>query len=163
MVAMRQALRFAVPLVLLFIVACASAGPPYGAAENTIPPVPSTMARIFLYRWLEPYDSTDPAIAYFNGKEVAVSRPGSVLYRDVAPGRYTVSIFSRGRYPDQFKTVVLRPGETAYARIESAQSWQPCGGSGKAGTEGCDMTFVVVFVSPVVAQDEIRDLAFIHG
>lgn len=166
MTPMRRATRYAILLLLLVISGCAPAGPPFGSVASTVPPVPAGMARVYFYRWLEPYESTAPTTAYLNGKPVAVSWMGSVLYRDVAPGQYLVSVFSRGQYPNQFKTVVLRPGETAYARIESLQSWAPCGGSGGGGasaTEGCFDTFVVVMVSPAVAQYEMRDLQFIQG
>ena len=160
---LRRTVRSAVLLTLLAISACAPAEPPFGTVASDIPPVPAQMARLYFYRALEPYETNAPTTASLNGNPIVVAWMGSVTYRDVAPGQYLISVFSRGQYPNQFKTVVLRPGETAYARIESAQAWQPCGGSGKVGTEGCDMTYVVVIVSPVVAQDEMRDLAFIHG
>ena len=160
-------LRAALLLLLLGIVGCAPPGPPFASVASTIPPAPNGMARIFFYRWLEPYETLAPTTASLNGKPIAVTETGAVLYRDVAPGQYTISIQSQGVYPNQFKTITLQPGDVAYARIESLRSWSPCGGGsesgGGGGDEGCWDTFVVQIMDPAVAQYEMRDLRFIRG
>jgi hypothetical protein len=164
-------LRCAVLLLLLAIGGCAPAGPPFASVAGTIPPVPQGAARIFFYRWLEPYETAAPARAYLNGNPIGVTETGAVFYRDVAPGAYTISIQSQGVYPNQFKTVTLRPGDVAYARIGSLRSWAACGGGGGGGDgggggggeSGCWDTFVVVLMDPVQAQAEMRDLRFIAG
>jgi hypothetical protein len=120
--------------------------------------VPPGAARVFFYRWLEPYESNAAQLAYLNGSPIGVTEAGAVLYRDVAPGQYTIAVQSEGIYPDQYKTVVLRPGEVAYARIESIQSWNAC-----RRTESCGNTFVVEVVNPVVARAEMQDLRFLGG
>jgi hypothetical protein len=157
--------RYAALTVLLALGACAPAGPPF--ASVALPPVPNGMARIYFYRWLEPYETVAPTTAYLNGQEVGVTETGSVLYRDVQPGQYLISVFSEGVFPNQFKTVVVRPGEQVYARIESLKSWWPCGsgGGGIAGgsTSGCADTFVVQIMDPAVARYEMRTLRLIAG
>jgi hypothetical protein len=164
---MRTAWKGVLLVLLLAIGGCAPAGPPFASVASTLPPVPQGSARIYFYRWLEIYETTSPSRAYLNGDRVGVTQTGTVFYRDVAPGQYTISVDSEGIYPGQFKTVVLRPGDVAYARIESLRSWVPCGGGmegsdGGAG-EGCADTFVVVLMDPTQAQAELGNLRFIPG
>jgi hypothetical protein len=168
MPAMRTALKCTLLVVLLALGGCAPAGPRFAAVASTLPPVPQGSARIYFYRWLEIYETTSPTPAFLNGNRVGVTETGAVFYRDVAPAQYTISVTSEGKYPDQFKTVILKPGDVAYARIESLRSWTPCGGGGSDAAnggagEGCADTFVVVLVDPAVAQSELGDLRFIPG
>jgi hypothetical protein len=153
--------------VLLALFGCAPPGPPFASIAATIPPTQPGTARVFFYRWLEPYETLAPSVAFLNGQPIGVTEPGAVLYRDVAPGQYTISVQSEDAFPNQFKTVVLRPGEIAYVRVESLQSWSTCGGGGGdlggGGTSGCRTTFVVQLVDPTVAQSEMHDLRFIRG
>ena len=133
----------------------------------------SRLAGLFGSHWgndqfaaLEPYESVAETEAFLNGKPVGVTETGAVFYRDVAPGQYTISVHSDGVFPDQFKTVILKPGDVAYARIESIKSWMSCGsGGGRSGgtTEGCEDTFVVVMIDPALAQADMHDLRFIRG
>ncbi|HUZ75010.1 MAG TPA: DUF2846 domain-containing protein [Stellaceae bacterium] len=159
--------RRAVLLSLLALGACAPQGPPFASVAGTLRPVPQGMARIFVYRWLEPYETLSPTAVSLNGRPVGVSDIGSVFYRDVAPGRYTISVQSDEVYPDQFKTVTLEPGEVIYVRIESLLTWSSCGGGGSdrggGSPSGCRNTFVVVIVDPTVAQYEMRGLRFTQG
>jgi hypothetical protein len=159
--------RRTILLSLVALAGCVPQGPPFASAAATIPPLPQGVARIFFYRWLEPYESITPTTAYLNGEAVGIAEPGAAAYRDVAPGQYLISVQSQGVFPDQFKTVVLKPGDTIYARIESIQTWWPCGGGGGkgggGGTEGCADTFVVVIMDPAVARYEMSDLRFIQG
>lgn len=164
------ALRGFVLLVLLAAASCAPPGPPFASVASTISPVPQGTARVFFYRWLEPYETLAPTVASLNNLPIGVTEPGAVLYRDVAPGQYLISVQSDGVYPNQFKTVVLQPGNVAYVRIASLRSWSPCGGGGGGGeggggggAEGCWDTFVVQIIDPAVALGEMRDLRFIQG
>jgi hypothetical protein len=152
-------------VILLAIAGCAPAGPPFASVAATLPPLAPGMARIFFYRWYEPYETLVPTTAFLNGRAVGITESGAVLYRDVAPGQYIVAVQSQGIYPNQFKTVVLRPGDVAYARIESLRSWSACGGGGAGGGGGgaCWDTFVVNLMDPIAAQAEMRDLRFIPG
>ncbi len=151
--------------ILLALSACAPAGPPYASVAATIPPVAPGMARIYFYRWLEPYETTTPSVAFLNGAPVGVTQTGAVFYRDVPPGQYTIAVQSDEIYPNQFKTVVLRPGDVAYARIESLRTWAFCSNIGRpSGSHtGCRDTFVVQLMDPRVAPGEMGDLRFIQG
>jgi len=161
-----RGLRGLVLLLLFATASCAPPGPPFASVAATIPPLQPGMARIFFYRWLEPYETLSVATAFLNNQPVGLTEPGSVLYRDVVPGQYLISVQSEGRYPNQFKTVVLQPGDVTYARIESLRTWMPCGGGGGVaggGDQGCWDTFVVVIMDPAVALSEMGDLWFIRG
>src|SRR6202041_1953290 len=105
------------------VAGCVAPGPRFANVAATIPPVPPGAARIFFYRLLEPYETLAYTTAYLNGNPVGTAEPGAVLYRDVAPGQYLISVKSEGLYKDQFKSVVLRPGDVAYAQIESLRNW----------------------------------------
>jgi hypothetical protein len=143
-------------LVLLVLAGCAPLGPPLGAAQ--LPPVPSGLARVFFYRPLEPYEAKDMANVLMNGQGVGASANGGVFYRDVQPGQYTITVAYSETYPNQFKTVVLRPGESAYVRIDSLSSWTAC-----TVLTNCYPTFVVRIVDPTVARGEMRSLNLIAG
>lgn len=162
---MRTALKCALFLLVVAISGCAPAGPPFASVAATLPPMAPNTARIFFYRWLEPYETMAPAIAYLNNQPVGVTETGAVLYRDVVPGQYTIKIQSEGVYPNQFKTVTLKAGDVAYVRVELLRSWSGCGGGGLGGGGGgaCWDTFVVNLMDPALARAEISDLRFIQG
>ena len=121
--------------------------------------MPPGAARVYFYRWLEPYNSTSASLAYLNGAPIGVTEPGAVLYRDVAPGQYTIAVQSAGVLQNQFKTVELRPGDTVYARIESLHIWDmAC-----RQHEDCGDTFLVQIMDPALARAEMQELRFISG
>lgn len=146
------------PMVFFFaaitlVAACAAggaqAGPTFAQAAAQLPPVPPDRARIFFYRDYEPYDSMGRPYVLLNGEVAGISEPGGVFYRDVAPGRYVVSVKSNTLYPGQEKTVDARGGETGYVKVESILSYN----SGDR-TYGPD-TFTVVVVDSADAQRDI--------
>jgi len=153
-------------LALAGLGACAPAGPPFASIAASLPPVPQGEARVYFYRWLEPYETTAESAVMLNGAPVGVSQTGAAFYRDVEPGRYTISVASRGIYPNQFKTVQLAAGQTAYVRIESLRAWcndSGGGNTGGGGGAGCFDTFVVELIDPAVALGEMHDLWYIRG
>jgi hypothetical protein len=154
-------------VLLLALSGCAPEGPPFATVAATIPPNPPGTARVFFYRWLEPYETTAPTIAFLNDQPIGVTEVGSVLYRDVAPGQYRISVQSDEMYPNQFKSVVLQAGDVAYVRIESLRSWSTCGSGGGGefggGATGCRDTFVVRIIDPTQARSEMGELRFIRG
>lgn len=146
-------------LLLLALAACAEP-PSFGTVASTLPPLPPGQARIFFYRWLEPYESLTMSTVYLNGAPVGVSQNGAVLYRDVAPGQYFISVFSQGTYPDQFKTVTVAAGQVLDVRIESLLSYKSsCGFWGDCNIP----TFVVHIVDPATGSEEMQNLRFIQG
>lgn len=86
-------------------------------------PPSSDLARVYFYREFEPYESLARPWIYLDGRPFVVSEPGGVSVRDVLPGRHDITVSSPGLYPDQFKRVHLRPGDTLYVRIDSLRSW----------------------------------------
>jgi hypothetical protein len=153
----RIARRF-ILIAALALSACVGAydGTPKFAGEATLPPLAPGLSRLFFYRPLEYYDVELGTTAYLNRQPVGFLRTGSILYRDMPPGSYFVSVLSRGAYPDQFKTVQIGAGQVWYFRIESLQSWSGCFG----GADGCrGDTFTVNVMDPAIARLQTTGLA----
>jgi len=131
---------------------------PFSAVEANLPPPAPGLARIYFYRALSYYDLPEGTSVYLNQQTVGFSRIGTVFYRDVTPGSYFISVLSRGAYPNQFKTVQTKPGQTWYVRIESLESWSGYGG-GDTDVHGA--TFTVNLINPAAARQEIRALSYL--
>ena len=138
---------------MALVAACAGggapAGPTFAQVAAQLLPVAPDRARIFFYRDYEPYESLGRPYVLLNGEVAGISEPGGVFYRDVAPGRYVVSVKSNTLYPDQEKTVDARGGETGFVKVESIQSYN-------AGDKTyVPDTFTVVVVGPADAERDI--------
>ena len=94
---MVKAAAAALALMLLGLAGCAPAGPPFASVAASVPPVPQGEARLYFYRWLEPYETVAESTVMLNGAPVAVSQTGAVFYRDVHPA--ATSSRSRARAP----------------------------------------------------------------
>jgi hypothetical protein len=151
--------RFALTLVLL-LAACVQTqnGP---VLSGPLPPQPPGTARLIFYRALTYYDSTAMTTVYLNGTPVGVSQVGSVFYRDVTPGQYDISVFSPRPYPNQFKSVVVGPGNVFYARIDTLPK-PPCPTRVAAGDCGDD-TFIVTVVDPTSGFQQVQGLRLLAG
>ena len=164
MVAARLSHRWARSLALLGVVlalaACGPRPPRYGEIASQVPPVRPDLARLYIYRDYEPYESLSRPYLYLNGARTGISEPGGVIYRDVPPGSYLISVDSVGIYPNQFKTVQMSAGGTYYAKITSLRSWDS--GDDMMRDFGAD-TFVVVLVDPEQAKREIPAMWFFGG
>jgi len=143
---------FRVLLVLLALGACAQP-PTFEQIAPRLPPLPPNMARIFVYRDYETYQSLAWAPVFFNGARVGAVGPGYVMMRDVPPGTYDIAVASQGLYPNQDKVVVAAPGQTFYAKIETLRGLDPTADRAVPLT-----TFVVVLVDPETARREIAHL-----
>jgi hypothetical protein len=152
--------RSLVLLGLLLVAACAAAGPRFGAVAGNLPPVPEGAARVYFYRALEPYEGDVPTTAFLNGVAVGVTQAGAVLYRDVAPGTYAISVASDAAFPNQFKSATLAAGATLYVRVETLESWA-CGG--KPPSDCNYTTFALSLIPAETAQQEMQDLEFLRG
>jgi hypothetical protein len=140
-------------LALLLGACSGRIGEPVFASIRTTP-VAADRARVYFYRAFEPYESLARPMIYLNAKSLAVSEPGGVLWRDVEPGAYEISVFSPGIYPNQFKDVLLRPGDTLYVRIDSLRNWY-------RGFNWEKDTFVVSLVGESEAEDEMASLRYV--
>jgi len=146
--------------VALALAACGPRPPTYGEVAAQVPPVSADRARLFIYRDYEPYESLSRPYLYLNGAVIGISEPGGVLYRDVPPGVYLISVDSYGIYPDQFKTVQMTAGQTYYSKITSLRSW--VSGSNLMLNSEAD-TFVVVLVDAEQARREMPAMWFFGG
>ncbi len=131
----------------------------FSAVEAKLPPPAHGQSRIYFYRLLSYYDVPDGTSVYLNQQNVGYSRIGTVFYRDVAPGSYFVSVLSRGAYPDQFKTIKVKPGQVWYIRVESLLSWSYSVGGGGIAARGD--TFTVNVIAPEAAKQEIQGLSYL--
>lgn len=93
------------------------AGAPAAAQIASAAPPPGA-ARIWFYRNYEPYGSRNYTSVSLNGAPVGQVPPeGTVFYRDVAPGRYHVTVASEGKDANQDSFVELAPGQQAFVKI----------------------------------------------
>jgi hypothetical protein len=156
---MARAFRLIVLSFALLLAACVPA-PQEPTLSGPLPPQPPETARLIFYRTLAYYDTTAMSTIYLNGTATGVSQVGAVLYRDVAPGRYDLSVFSPRPYPDQFKTVVVKAGDAFYVRIDTLPK-QSCS---RVAAESCFAdTFIVTVIDPAVGFQQIQGLRLIAG
>jgi hypothetical protein len=147
----------AMPLGLLLVLG-ACAGPPRepAFASVALPPVPADKARIFFYRFSQPYESLLLSPIYLNRREAAVSVPGEVSTLDVAPAEYELYVYSRYDFPNSFKHVDLRPGDALYVRVDAMRNW-----AGDCFAEW--PTFVSTLVPAEQARAEMAVLRYSEG
>jgi hypothetical protein len=151
-------LRQAALTLMLVLTACAGGGgppgTPYAQVAAQIPKLTPDQARFFFYRYYEPYEGLDRPCISLNGAVAAISEPGGVSYRDVAPGTYLVSVYSPGLYPNQDKTVAIKAGETVYVLIQSNRAYNE-------GFENYSpATFVVAITDPAEGQRRIETMVY---
>jgi hypothetical protein len=140
--------------VLLLLGACSGlAREPYFSSADTAP-IATDRARIYFFRELEPYESLARPWMYIDGRPVLISEPGGVSFRDVSPGSHQIAVFSPGIYPNQFKRVVLQPGDTLYVRTESLRNWY-------RGFNWEQDTFVVALIDESDARTEMAKLRYV--
>jgi hypothetical protein len=134
---------------------CACAGPPRGPTFATValPPVPADKARIFFYRAYQPYESLALSPIYLNRREAAVSVPGEVSTLDVAPAEYEIYVYSRNDFPNAFKHVALRSGDSLYVKVDALRNW-----AGDCFAEW--PTFVATIMPPEQARAEMAGLRY---
>ena len=161
-ICIRQLLRHsasAAALVLLFFglsQMTAIAAPAAGT------PAPAT-ARIYVYRAYEPWQTLATPYLRFNGAAVGLSRPGAATYRDVPPGRYTVSVDSDGADAYQFATIDVVAGETAYIKVESLAGWDSGGGGGRGSAGWARDTFYTRLIPDPLAAREMIGMPLYGG
>jgi hypothetical protein len=153
MTAMINRLPFALGFTLLLMATASCAAPP-AAAPYLATPIPPGMARIWLYRDLNPNDVMAEAYIRLNGAAAGVSAPGGAFYRDVPPGRYHIHVDS---YVDDLHNdgdVALAPGTEAYAKVLPLENYVQ-GGGGAAGGGYRRNSFVVWLYPPDVARPAV--------
>jgi hypothetical protein len=147
-------------LLLIVLAACTSAV--VVAIPGPIPPPAPGAAQIILYRDIGYYEPSDVLRLALNRQPAGVLPRGDVLYRNVAPGSYTISFSPTRPDPYQFKTVTLGPGDVAYIKL-AALPVRPCNWFGP-GFGDCDINgYTAMIMHPAVAQQEIQGLTLIAG
>jgi hypothetical protein len=144
-------------VIILLLVAFFGWVPRPGFAETA--GSPPGYARIWIYRYDEPYVSLATPYVRFNGRIVGVSQPGGVFYRDVPPGVYHVTVDSEGRDVNQFADVAVVAGQQVYIQVQVSKDWN-CGGGGgsRGGGEWCRPTFYTRLQLPQVGAAAIAML-----
>jgi hypothetical protein len=152
---MRRAL---LPLFIALLTGCTN--PAVVAIPGPIPPPPPGMAQIILYRQIGYYEPSDVLRVALNQYPTGILPRGTVLYRNLAPGSYTISFSPTRPDPDQFKTVALGAGQVVYVKL-AALPVRPCTGRSIAG---CDMNgYTTMLMTPAAAQQELQGLTLISG
>lgn len=88
-------------------------------------PPPPGLARVWFLRQFEPSESLWTPMMYVNGVPMTPSQPGTIFYRDFAPGIYTFTVDSCGSDTNQFPTVQLTPGARYEFEVQSLQNFRP--------------------------------------
>jgi Protein of unknown function (DUF2846) len=97
--------------------------PGAGPSHNDGTADPGRPIRIWFYRDWQPSESLNLANIDVNGSYFGSVANGSAFYRDVPPGHYHVAPVSYNRDFNQDRNVDLAPGQQAYIKILSSQSW----------------------------------------
>jgi hypothetical protein len=155
---MPTALRRLLLLLAVAATAACATPPTFDAVSARVPPPAAGAARIFVYRDYKPYQSLEWVPVFFNGAEIGAVGPGHVLLRDVAPGTYTIAALSQGLWPDQAKTLIVAPGQTVFAKIESFKGLDP-----NANRLAPLVTYVVVLKDTATGRREIGPLWYEAG
>ena len=135
-------------------------GLPLPARAQFAPPVqlappPAGLARVWFLRQFQPEENLSTPWIYANGVPIATSQPGTIFYRDFAPGTYTFTVDTCGHDVNQFPLVQLLPGAQVEFEVQSLQSFTPADCPPHAGT------FYVRPVSPRFLQLYLPQLAYL--
>jgi Protein of unknown function (DUF2846) len=144
-------------VLALGVLALVSCAPVNSARLGSEPPPAAGSARLYFYRGALPSESPSWTTVSLNGRPVGDSAPGTVFYRDVPPGRYEIEVRSDAVYPDQFKSVQLRPGSVVFVEVQELAHWGWTGW-GRSGT-----SFAVRLASPAQAQQQMAGLRLTSG
>lgn len=127
-----------------------SSGPALSTATAVLPP---GAARIWFYRDFEPSISLNLAEVSVNGARAGYVQPdGSAFHRDVAPGRYHITVASDGLDVNQSGSAELGPGQEAFVKVLASSSWESGGDTHSYKRD----TFYVSLVPPQVARAELE-------
>jgi hypothetical protein len=143
----------------LLLTATGFAQPPAAPYLNAAPP--PGMARIWFYRDLNPNETLAMAYIRLNGAVAGVSEAGGAFYRDVAPGRYLISVDSYVDDPHNNAAVVLTPGMEAYAKVLPLDSFVQGGAAVGGGYKR--NTFVVWLYPPEQGRAAVAQSYFTAG
>ena len=144
---------------LLLLATGAVAQPPAAPYLNAAPP--PGMARIWFYRDLNPNETVAMVYVRLNGAVAGVSVAGGAFYRDVAPGRYHVSVDSYVQDLHNDADLVLAPSGEAYAKVLPLDSFVQGGAAVGGGYKR--NTFVVWLYPPEQGRAAVAHSYFTAG
>ena len=98
---------------------------PARAQTAQLAPPPAGLARVWFLRQFQPSESLWTPMIYVNGAPMTPSMPGTIFYRDFAPGIYTFTVDTCGADTNQFPTVQLGPGAQYEFEVQSLESFRP--------------------------------------
>jgi Protein of unknown function (DUF2846) len=142
---------------LPFLLLGALAGCDTAPQQLALPAVPASKARLVFYRAGNPYDGLDWTMVSVNGERVGAAAPGTLFYRDLAPGTYRIAVTSEKLYPNQLKTVQIEGGSTTFIKVVGLPYW------GQSGLQWWGSTFTMAVIDPAVGQREIGPLRLTSG
>lgn len=149
-----RAARACLAGIVLLLSGCVP--PPSGPVlSGPLPPPPPGTARIVIYRDLDYYATQSMPTVYLNNAATGISENGAVFYRDVPPGTYTITVAPSLPYPNQFKTIVVKPGDVFYAQIAPMPL---TGGRFNVNARDYGDTFIVTLRDPASAAYETQGL-----
>ena len=147
---------------MLFALLAAFASPavpaailPARAQTAQLAPPPAGLARVWFVRQYQPSENLSTPMIFVNGAAMTPSLPGTIFYRDFAPGTYTFSVDTCGHDINQFPTVQLAPGAQVEFEVQSLQSFTPPDCPRGSGT------FYVRPVQPRFLQMYLPQLAYL--
>jgi hypothetical protein len=108
---MRPLKHFLVWAITLSILGCAT-GPSLKEQSAKLPALDAGKARIFFYRTIVIGAAYQPDVL-LNGEKVGTAAPRGVFFRDVAPGKYTVTT----TMTSQVVILDMAAGERKYVRL----------------------------------------------
>ncbi len=132
---------------IMTIMGCATIGPKYSTVRNDIAVLSEEQGRIIFYRPSGLYGAAMRPDILLNGRKVGRSRPGTIFYVDVDPGKHQVTVPAI-LYPGESTIDIdVRQNETVYVKTSM-------GGSAFGGRTNVEV------VSFEQAMTEIDDLEF---
>jgi len=139
--------------LVLLLAGCVA--PPGPLLFGPLPPAAPGTARIIFYRGLDYYATMSMPTVYLNNDPAGISQNGALFYRDVVPGTYAISVAPSLPYPNQFKTVVVKPGDVFYAQIATLPE---LGGRFNITQRSYGDTFIVTLRDPAIGAYETQGL-----
>jgi hypothetical protein len=124
-----RAALFAFGAALLTLgVPAASFGQPAGAPPPAqlvpqAPPLAPGTARVWILRQFEPAESLQTPMIHVNGTPIIPSQPGTIFYRDFAPGTYKFTVDTCTIDTDQSTTLSLAPGNQVPLEVQSLRDF----------------------------------------
>jgi hypothetical protein len=156
--AFRRAGRMLAAGALLLLAGCGTVLLPGSVDSGPLPPAAPGTARLIFYRSVD-YEASQamPELA-LNGAPTGRTEAGTMLYRDVAPGTYKITVAPTLPFPNQFPSVTVKPGDVVYIDIGTLANMGDMAPERSYGD-----TFIVSVVDTETGAFGVYGLRRIHG